>query len=1125
MARIITLYLPCEQISVRARIGYLNDLSTLEELVERAIRHGVRNIDTLSELFGISKRLMLDIIIDLWHAGVVAIDFGRNTIYHIERGKTADKQRGLVGAIENRSMMYDLIAGHILPVMGDLQMPGSPLVIPVLKNRARIDDLNSLQLRSALERAINNEQRSGEPRRVIEAGLSFVAGNDAPPRRWLPITAEVRTGEGTYVRLNVLHHPLLPASIRRQISVAIERYVVDRPQEPFSERLAEHAATGPAAKTRVSASDALAALAKGVAAARTIGRHEIEERHTALRSLADSAAAAVEEARALRARVRILSGVEENRKFVQRLIKKAQWQLVLTAPFIRYIRDERRSLIDDLEDAVRRGVTVYLLWGMRRGAATNTVALDENVKNAILRINESAAAGRDGRPRGKILTSKTSAGTHAKIVIQDNEAALVTSFNFLDPSSDNVGEVGALITPAHRGITCEAIIDLLRWSRENFPDYDVAQTIGTVPPQWSNRPGGRREADAAHRPDVLPHRPPPPTPKEGGGISEVAAAAWVLTWQAYAEEIQQMADIGTMARLLRDGEHRAFFDLALGQARRRLIITSDQISPEALTADRISQLLKLARSGVAVRLLYRTPLRRDEALGKSVIDSLLAEAAALPVGRFKIIKAQNHAKVLVFDDTAVVSSFNFLSLAGKFLSPVGTRRESSEIGVLLSGGSAANKVLEAVNAIEASALADVLSLTVPGVAPKPAARHPVYETAVRLARHATGNDEAALRDALREAAQPWESLDEFEDVHVSESALLAAAEVALAERGVTPSDPSASRWIARLATQAWREGDAVAALTFAVASGQTQIPGLPSCPVIALTAAGPDGDLVDRVLSEIVALRLGASGDELGDFGALFASAPSQDAETSALDWFAVTAAALAEFIVRGSEPAASTLDLFKDAMPDIWADLVARTLAAGESGVAPFPFKALASSRPHQQPTLDPEQMWTTLVQEMDHAEGKFTQYMPANHAWRFLYQDNQALGTLKAIAARRDPTALKAWREAHSLANAQEFLHMAIVAVTGWSKATVIGAKVRTYLRSLSKIDQAISDILSSMNRLIVQEEEIISAGRVFASQVAASFEQLNVEAERALQAPGGRLVQRALGVLQQVVTEGAK
>ncbi|MGE0304264.1 MAG: hypothetical protein AB7N61_14810 [Acidimicrobiia bacterium] len=116
------------------------------------------------------------------------------------------------------------------------------------------------------------------------------------------------------------------------------------------------------------------------------------------------------------------------------------------------------------------------------------------------------------------------------------------------------------------------------------------------------------------------------------------------------------------ARNLDTFEHRPFLTEALATARRRLLITSPWVRNAVVNKDFMDQLWALARRGVQVHVGYGI---RDDADG---CDASALERLSKLHDRFKNVTVgclgDTHAKILIWDDHQIVTSFNWLSFRG-----------------------------------------------------------------------------------------------------------------------------------------------------------------------------------------------------------------------------------------------------------------------------------------------------------------------------------------------------------------------------------------------------------------------------------------------------------------------------
>ena len=136
----------------------------------------------------------------------------------------------------------------------------------------------------------------------------------------------------------------------------------------------------------------------------------------------------------------IVIGHHEHSKIIAELIRNAARQILLVCPWLSY--DAVNQLWSIVQDALKRGVQIFLLWGINPDEQ-----LDQKIRNILVDLRQ--------RYPTLFFVSQRSSRTHAKLVVQDDRNALATSLNFLSPSNPDTMEVGILISardkqhPAH----------------------------------------------------------------------------------------------------------------------------------------------------------------------------------------------------------------------------------------------------------------------------------------------------------------------------------------------------------------------------------------------------------------------------------------------------------------------------------------------------------------------------------------------------------------------------------------------------------------------------------------------------------------------------------------------------
>lgn len=136
-----------------------------------------------------------------------------------------------------------------------------------------------------------------------------------------------------------------------------------------------------------------------------------------------------------------------------------------------------------------------------------------------------------------------------------------------------------------------------------------------------------------------------------------------------------------------DAEHRMLLVKALETARERLVISSRTLGIGVLAKVPVKALQEAVARGVKVTLVYSEEKDPSGEQGQW--------RAELESAGVRLLVRDIHSKVLVCDDWAVVSSFNFLSFEGYFSN---RGRARHELGVRILGQDLADKVAGAVEA-------------------------------------------------------------------------------------------------------------------------------------------------------------------------------------------------------------------------------------------------------------------------------------------------------------------------------------------------------------------------------------------------------------------------------------------
>ncbi|MFI5705171.1 phospholipase D-like domain-containing protein [Streptomyces xanthochromogenes] len=110
-------------------------------------------------------------------------------------------------------------------------------------------------------------------------------------------------------------------------------------------------------------------------------------------------------------------------------------------------------------------------------------------------------------------------------------------------------------------------------------------------------------------------------------------------------------------------EHAELLDEALTQARRRILIISPWIKKAIITTDFLSKLESRLTRGVTVHIAYG--YEQNDTKTDPVAVRKLENLATRYSDKFTFTRLKStHAKILIFDDTWITTSFNWLSFKG-----------------------------------------------------------------------------------------------------------------------------------------------------------------------------------------------------------------------------------------------------------------------------------------------------------------------------------------------------------------------------------------------------------------------------------------------------------------------------
>jgi hypothetical protein len=945
VTELVDLALPCRLIALNVQLGPQRGVTTLEDLVAKAVLAGRSSMEAQAGLFGMPRRILLDVVHSLWGKGYMIVDLESGLLALSETAREILVGGGTLqdaaAETQERHFLFEPITGRILPQGDGTQRPREASLRVPLDHGIAETDLPEDELLRAVQAAIRSDRQQGFRKNVL--GVSF--GNPVlrPPAllRWVPASATVRTDPDTG-RLEVIltDSRRWDARARAKIREHLAELADVEPDHPFVQglraRTDDQLERPESAVTLLTKMSGLLGGLPGIPAGRVAQRqqdlatlsHQIEDRLAALdRS---------------RAAVTVVTRTSGQLWAVEDLISSARSQLVIVSPHISY--RALNPLLPTLRAAFDKKVQVVVLWG-------RTYA-DSLPKNVMAAFDELAALYRPN-----LIVADRSARTEACVVIQDAARALVCSQSpfVADPARD-ADSLSVLVEPAERGPSSpEVVTDMLAWARRTYPYTQEGQRI---------RIGG-------DSPGEVPAQAAADLPVAGDAPDESAVRLWAASWAehhaAMADAVHRGDVIGPVVNLITDGDHQDVFWGMLREKSRRLVVVDDVV--DSGLVDRLLPVLREgARAGTAVDLVC--PLPQPGA----VVSAALAELGEQPVEGIRLRRQRAGVRLVLTDDEAVVGSFSPLSDDGRHLVRSSDRR--SQLGLHIQGRSIASELAAAL---------PVSAVSPAGPEPPdlPARTRSAATAALPLLVEARrewdrGRFGAFVADRLAQLDDPAAVLDKWRsDAAVPADELRPAAAALLrlqAGRDLNDLAP----WISWLLTDAWeRLQFVVAALIAGLARDLPVTPSTAACLAAAAVEHGPLGDALT--------------------YPALELSEDTTPAKTAG------GAGALAELMLWGSGEGEEALGLLGASLPPSWQELASAALKFYGATGAPVPVELLEAEVSRSADAADIEARWADLAARIDKLERLRQRFNfdsgVAMHAG--LFTPNGLLTAIRAAAA----------------------------------------------------------------------------------------------------------------------------
>lgn len=303
-------------------------------------------------------------------------------------------------------------------------------------------------------------------------------------------------------------------------------------------------------------------------------------------------------------------------------------------------------------DALRRGVHVDLLWGYPSKGQS-----EKRTKEWLEGLRKEAKKSQEKSQGGNLRFNEVATDSHAKLLIYNTGKgyrAYVGSYNWLSTPTavpTDADQIGSNVTVglSHQGL----VADLCR-SVASLWDTGQGNRLSSDAPGHWQRIAAKLEGEAElDSPDEMPDTTDSQTPK---------------------------------VRIVHANEHEGLMRQYLRNAQRRCVVVSHQIDPHEQVAgfrlldplqkrsDELQSITRIVLYGDSERLGDReTPFRQQ-------VEAVKGELR---------YKKGLHSKVVLVDDVAIISSYNFLSG-----DPFNKSKRVREIGVLIEGRVVPDKLWE-----------------------------------------------------------------------------------------------------------------------------------------------------------------------------------------------------------------------------------------------------------------------------------------------------------------------------------------------------------------------------------------------------------------------------------------------
>ncbi|KJS61498.1 hypothetical protein [Streptomyces rubellomurinus] len=951
------LAVPCRLVALKVLLGPESGLTTLEDLVARAIAAGRTTVESQVDLFRLPERIIVDVVHSLWSKGHILVRFDSGDLELADGARDMLTEGGLRDAAtvqETRRFLFEPVTGQLFPEWrGKRFAPEGSLELPAHQGVTEAD-LSAGDLLEAVQAAIRHDRRRrGFRQNVLDVGFGSPVLRPPEELRWLSVRLAVRVDTARDVLSVTLidDEHMWGMRARQRMAEHLAGLAEEQPDHEFVRKLNGRADRGLVpAETLDRLLDQLLAQIATLPGKRV---DQIDEAQQRLERLAAGVEERIVDADRGRAGVVLVERAAGYLWAVEELIRSATTQLVVSSPLIRY--STLNALLPALTDRLAKGVGLVLLWG--RSAADT---LPTPVRTAL---NELKA-----RYPTQVLFEDRSAQTDACLVVQDATRALFGSQSPLHADlANDQGEIGVLVEPAADGPAApRCVADALLWARKAYPFAADGARIQLQPDGAEDGAGARRRARGANAPE------PWPTPDKSLA-DEAAVRLWAESWAEYHTAVLDSLARSTggtpSVELVRDSAHRDLISSALTTRSRRLAVTDDRIDPRVANDLMARRVRDVAAGGASVHLVH-PQTHVSGKIGKAFAELLTAQEAGIHVQRRRA-----GVRAVLSDDSVLLGSFSPLSEGprGNAAGRVG------QVGIHVRGVDFADAFAAALGIPPGPGRPGVPTPR-PGAPAAPGRSRAARSVALPLleqARRAAGRDGFAsvIGERIGELDDPWAVLDRWENARVPAAELRRGVAVVLgrdddgaiddgagtgtgagpgvepapepapeaedgAEDGAEPVVPPRERWTVWLVADAWRRRAFVEAAV---------VGRLLTDPAAAAACAAATG------------LEVGPLKDLLVDSALILAEGGSPARAVGAV-------AGMAETLLWGGPEGSEVIGMLAGALPDRWRRLGA--LAAEREPGRPLPMKAFTAAMAHAADRAAAETAWADLAGQIDHIE-----------------------------------------------------------------------------------------------------------------------------------------------------------